>query len=284
MQVAREPAMMPIPTEGNARRRAVALAAIKTIHTLAWFSIESCVVYLLYSGFRSKSDRRAAIAAGVVGGESLIFAANGFHCPLTKVALKLGAERGGVTDIFLPRWFAHYLPVIHTPLLILIAWLHGRTTFGQGGVRMKTAVIENEIDIKRPAEDVFDYCSDHTNELEWNPKMRFVKKLSEGPIGIGTRYEMEFIPGRPLVAECVRFERPNAWRVDGRALGMDVTLGGHVTPTGGGAHLVLETAFRATGLRALILPLIRRRMWPEFERDIHTIKAILETPVPTAAR
>jgi hypothetical protein len=73
-----------------------------------------------------KRGRRAAVAGAVVAGESLIFVANGFRCPLTKVAVKLGAERGGVTDIFLPRWFAHNLPAIHAPLLVLVAGLHLR--------------------------------------------------------------------------------------------------------------------------------------------------------------
>ena len=261
----------------NPRNRALALTAIKTVHTMAWFSIESCMVYLLYAGFRGKSDRKAAVAAAVVGCESLIFAANGFHCPLTKVALNLGAERGGVTDIFLPKWFAHNLPAIHVPLLVLTTWLHAKTIFGRGGRPMKTAVIDNEIDIDRAPEDVFDYCSDHSHELEWNPKMRFVNKLTEGPIGVGTRYEMEFIPGRPLVAECVGFERPKDWTVVGQALGMNVSFGGRVTPgVNGGSHLVLETAFQANGFKALALPLISKRMWREFERDVHTIKLILE--------
>jgi len=90
------------------------------------------MMYLLYAGFRRKSDRRGAIAAASWGGESLIFAANGFHCPLTQVAGNLGAERGGVTDIFLPRWFAHYLPAIHVPLLVLATWLHARTILRNG--------------------------------------------------------------------------------------------------------------------------------------------------------
>jgi hypothetical protein len=59
-----------------------ALAATRLIHTLAWFSVESCMVYLLYAGFARRTDRRAAIAGAVVAGESLIFAANGFRCPL----------------------------------------------------------------------------------------------------------------------------------------------------------------------------------------------------------
>jgi hypothetical protein len=103
-----------------------ALAAVKVVHTLAWFSIECCMVYLLYAGFAQRTDRRAAVAAVVVGSESLIFAANGFRCPLTDVAESLGAEDGSVTDIYLPRWFAHDLPAIHAPLILLAAFLHGR--------------------------------------------------------------------------------------------------------------------------------------------------------------
>ena len=278
--ITRKPLTIRIRTERRARDKKVALAAIKTVHTLIWFSIEFCVIYLLYSGFRKKSDRRGAVAGAVVVGESLIFAGNGFHCPLTKVARDLGAQRAGVTDIFLPKWLAHHLPVIHAPLLVLIAWLHGRNIRG----RERSAVIENEIDIRRSPEEVFDYCSDHTHELEWNPKMRLVKKLTDGPVGVGTRYEMEFIPGRPLIAECVRFERPTAWTMEGRALGMNMALGGQVTPSNDGAHLVLETAFQARGIRALILPLIQRRMWPEFERDVHTIKSILEAHASPPAR
>jgi len=106
------------------KRRPVALTAIKAVHTLAWFSIEWCMVYLLYAGLKRQSDRRAAVAGAVVAAESLIFAANGFRCPLTKLAVKFGAERGGVTDIFLPRWFAHNLPAIHVPLLGLEIGLH----------------------------------------------------------------------------------------------------------------------------------------------------------------
>ncbi len=84
------------------------------------------MVYVLYAGLAKRTDRRAAIAAAVVTGESLVFAANGFRCPLTDVAESLGAEHGSVTDIYLPAWFARNLPAIHAPLLVLAVFLHGR--------------------------------------------------------------------------------------------------------------------------------------------------------------
>jgi len=125
----RSPERRQAPT-GAARpvrgRDDAALAVIKATHTLAWFSIESCMAYVLYAGAAGRTDRRAALAGAVVAGESLVFAANGFRCPLTQLAENLGAADGSVTDIWLPRWFARNLPAIHIPLLAAAAYLNGR--------------------------------------------------------------------------------------------------------------------------------------------------------------
>jgi hypothetical protein len=67
-------------------------------------------------------------------------------------------------------------------------------------------VVENTIDIRSSREDVFDYCADLTHEPEWNPKAKRVEKVSSGPIGLGTRYEGEFLKGNPTSIEFVRFE------------------------------------------------------------------------------
>jgi predicted benzoate:H+ symporter BenE len=103
-----------------------ALTAVRAIHTLVWLSIESCMAYLLYTGFARRSDCRAAVAGAVVLGECVVFAANGLRCPLTDVAESLGAEHGSVTDSYLPTWFARNLPAIHVPLLIVTVILHRR--------------------------------------------------------------------------------------------------------------------------------------------------------------
>jgi hypothetical protein len=103
------------------------LVLIRVAHTAAWLAIESCVGYLLWSGATGRSDRRAAAATVVVAGECLVFAANGFRCPLTRLAEAAGAASRSVTDIYLPTWLARNLPAIHVPLLLLIGWLYGRT-------------------------------------------------------------------------------------------------------------------------------------------------------------
>src|SRR5688572_13189869 len=102
---------------------------IRGVHTAAWFSIESCVGYLLWAGATGHSDRRAGAAAAVVAGECLISAADGFRCPLTGMAERACATSGSVTDIYLPAWFARNLPAVHVPLLALIGWLHRRILY-----------------------------------------------------------------------------------------------------------------------------------------------------------
>ncbi len=122
------------------------------------------------------------------------------------------------------------------------------------------------MDIKRPPEEDFDYCSDLTREPEWNPKMKRVTKLTAGPEGVGTRYEAEF-PGDSMVVECVHFERPVAWSTIGVSRRLEVSFEGRVSSAENGAHLVMRMALQPRGLLRWVAPLIRRYMQAQLERN-----------------
>ncbi len=124
-----EPAVVPPGAAGRLLPlswRRPALVVVKAMHSLIYFSIEFCIGYLIYAGLKGREDRRTAIAAGVVAGESLIFVGNRCCCPLTGVTEALGAARGSVTDIYLPGFLASNLVPIHVPLLALALCLHAR--------------------------------------------------------------------------------------------------------------------------------------------------------------
>ena len=106
--------------------RTLALVSLKAVHSLLYFSIEFCMGYLIYAGLKGREDKRTAIAASVVVGESLLFLGNRCRCPLTGLAHKLGDAHGSVTDIYLPDFLASNLPLIHVPLLALALFLHVR--------------------------------------------------------------------------------------------------------------------------------------------------------------
>ena len=148
----------------------------------------------------------------------------------------------------------------------------------------RTVVIETAVDIQCPAEVVFGYCSDHTHEIEWNPAMRRVAKITDGPVGVGTRYEMQFLPGRPVVAECVRFDPPACWTVDGSGNGLRSSFTGRVTAVPAGARLEFRMEIQTYWLLRAALPLLRRRMPRDLARDIALIKARLEGPAGRARR
>lgn len=103
-----------------------ALAVLKTVHTSIWLVVEAATAYLIVSGLRRRTDRKAAVAAVMVAAETIVFLGNGARCPLTTMATKLGADSGSVTDIYLPGWLARNLPAIHVPVVMLAVYLHTR--------------------------------------------------------------------------------------------------------------------------------------------------------------
>ena len=142
--------------------------------------------------------------------------------------------------------------------------------------RGRLAVLEAEADIDRSPEAVFDYCSDPSHEPEWNVKMTKAEQLTDRPIGVGARWRMAFASAPSVISQCVRFERPRVWELVGRSKVMTSAWRGRVLPRGDGARLVLRMELQLHGPLGLATPLLGRRMQPELERDIATIKANLE--------
>jgi hypothetical protein len=137
-------------------------------------------------------------------------------------------------------------------------------------------IVENVVDIRRSPEEVFDYCTDILREPEWNPRTRRVEKLTEGPVGLGTRFEGEWIKGSPMVIEYVRFDPPTGWASVGRSTRLEARSEGRVSATEDGARLVVRMDLRPRGLLALVLPIMQRTMHHREGRNLARIKAILE--------
>jgi uncharacterized protein YndB with AHSA1/START domain len=141
---------------------------------------------------------------------------------------------------------------------------------------VNAAIVENEVEIRRSPEEVFDYTTDLTREHEWNPKTRRVEKLTEGPIGAGARFEATFLKGDPITIEVVRFDRPRVWESVGRSRRIEATTHGAVTATHDGARLTMRMELRPRGVPRALLPLLARYMRRQQERNLAAIKARLE--------
>ncbi len=94
------------------RWRPAALVAVKAIHTAIFVSVGGMIVLMLWDGISGRPGRRGVLAGTVVLAESAIYASNDRVCPLTPLAVQLGAGSGAIADIFLPDWFSRRIPVI----------------------------------------------------------------------------------------------------------------------------------------------------------------------------
>jgi hypothetical protein len=113
--------------------RRAGLVAVKGVHTGIFAAVSGAILYLLTSGLRGRSDRRAGLAGAVVAAEVLIFTGNGWRCPLTGLAEDLGAEDGSVTDIYLPPAVASHIPHITIPLVTVAILAHARNLRSASG-------------------------------------------------------------------------------------------------------------------------------------------------------
>jgi deazaflavin-dependent oxidoreductase (nitroreductase family) len=119
--------------------------------------------------------------------------------------------------------------------------------------------ITGSLTIARRADEVFATVADQRNEPRFNPKMSNVIQLTDGPIGLGTRFGATVLSrGKPLplTIEYTRFEPPSL-------LGSRSTMDGAVTeghlrcePTPEGTHFSWDWHVNVPGAPRVAQPLI----------------------------
>jgi hypothetical protein len=134
----------------------------------------------------------------------------------------------------------------------------------------------NSVEIGAPAEAVFDYTADLSNELEWGEPVRIVR-LTEGPIRVGSRFDAEWKQGGPVDVEYVLMDRPHRWKALGRSPKMDTNVSGEVVALGPS-----RTRFTATmelvphGWLWLLTPVLKAAFQKMEEKNLVAIKMAIE--------
>jgi hypothetical protein len=74
---------------------------------------------------------------------------------------------------------------------------------------LATVTVDRQVPIAPAA--AFDAVADFTSSARWDPGIASARRLDEGPLGVGSRFEVRYRFGpvtSPLVYEIVRYERP----------------------------------------------------------------------------
>jgi hypothetical protein len=109
-------------------------------------------------------------------------------------------------------------------------------------------------------------------------KLLEVEKLTEGPIGLGTRFRIRLDGAGWSTTENIAFQRPSFWAATSASKVLDVRIEFEVTPTERGARLSVRTLLLPHGFLRLAQPILRRYMRGQWEHHLRRIKARLELP------
>ena len=137
------------------------------------------------------------------------------------------------------------------------------------------SVISNSVTIRCTQEEAFDYLSDNRNELEWNPGIESIEKLTDGPVGLGTRYKAKWRSSPHLLMEVIEYERPHQWVVHNGGP-VEVTVRCRLEPVADGTKLFVDFEAIPHGWFRLIFPLFLVRLRKEERANMTRIREALE--------
>lgn len=143
--------------------------------------------------------------------------------------------------------------------------------------------ITNSITINRPVADVFDYVTDLSNEPAWHTDLLEARRTSDGPAGIGTRYQVRFKPFMGYsegTEEVIGFEPKRLQVVRGEVGPMRPTVTYLVEPSDGGTQFSRRLQLEASGLMGLLLPLMRVMIVRSNAGFVANLKRVLEQESP----
>lgn len=133
----------------------------------------------------------------------------------------------------------------------------------------------NSAVITAPRERVFDYVAERENEREWNPDCMSVEKLSDGPLGVGSRWRAQWKGSPVMEVETTEYDRPN--HLTNHSPGaLEVTVTFTCGPADDGTRLDVAFYAQPHGPMRLMFPLFERRFRKRSAENIRRIKDALE--------
>jgi hypothetical protein len=110
-------------------------------------------------------------------------------------------------------------------------------------------------------DEAFDFIADFTTSQRWDPGIAASKRLDDGPVGPGSRFEVRYRAGLvtiPLVYEITRYERPGHVVLSTRGLAHRGEDDVRIETTDDGTRVIWKATFGLRGPGRLLEPLLRR--------------------------
>jgi uncharacterized membrane protein len=140
--------------------------------------------------------------------------------------------------------------------------------------------VKDSIIINRPIEEVFAFVADQTNGPQWQDGLLEVRRITDGPIGVGTRHTAarKFLGRRlELTNEYIEYEPNKQVTFKGESGSMRFESSYLTESTTHGTRLTSQMQMEQGGLFGLAEPMIAKSLKRDFAANFRTLKALLES-------
>lgn len=136
----------------------------------------------------------------------------------------------------------------------------------------------NTVTIERPIDDVFSYLSDLEHTPEWNWAIGETRKITPGPIMVGTRYRQTRAVPRPETEflEITELDHNKRIEVRGILAEMPAHLTYEVEEDGLGTVLTNAVSLDVEGPARMLAPVLSRRIAQAVASNLNDLKVRLE--------
>jgi carbon monoxide dehydrogenase subunit G len=136
----------------------------------------------------------------------------------------------------------------------------------------------NTITINRPSDQVFAYLADLENLPHWNYAIEETRKVSAGPVAVGSRFhQVRSVPTRREESlEVVELDPGRRLTVRGTLNTLPAELEYSLEPDGGATRLQNTVDLTVRGPLALVSPLATRQVKASVAANLTVLKTILE--------
>jgi carbon monoxide dehydrogenase subunit G len=138
---------------------------------------------------------------------------------------------------------------------------------------------ENTVTIRRPVEEVFSFLADFENVPKWNYAIAETRKVSEGPVGVGSRYQQVRTIPKPATEgfEVTAYEPESRLSIQGTLGPFQASLEYELAPAAEGTQVTNAVELQAGGALKLVAPLAASRVRTTVAENLAVLKRLLET-------
>lgn len=140
-------------------------------------------------------------------------------------------------------------------------------------------VLREELEVDRPLEEVFAFVGDFANAERWDPGVASSRGLTEGPVRIGSRYDLTVLfddRRLPMGYEVTAFDPPRRVELRGTESTVNALDDIRFEATDRGTHIRYTADLRLRGVLRLAEPFVRSRFVETGRRAMEGMRTALE--------